>query len=111
MTDLKQLGKLDDLEDEVLVGVQLEAFGGRSALLFEAHVSLSGWVDAWEEVTEQVHEDLQVLSDDLGQVEISESSHEKIWLGELRLSSLELTGDDEHRLNSTETPIVMHLLG
>ena len=81
MTDLEQLRELDNLEDEVLIGVKLEASCGFSALLLEGHVSLSGRVNAWEQVTKQVHEDLQVLSDNLGQVEISESSHEKIRLG------------------------------
>jgi len=78
MTYAQQFLELDDLEDEFLIWEEFKAFSGLTALGFKGHVTLSWRIDTREEITKQVHEDLQILSHNLGKVEISKSTHEKI---------------------------------
>ena len=64
MSNLHKLTKLNDLFDEVLMRIQCGSLGLLGDNSFKSHVSLSWWVESWEQVTEEIVEDLQVSSCD-----------------------------------------------
>lgn len=76
---------------------------------FEVHVTLSWYIQSREEITDQSHEDRNVISDDLRDVKVTQRAHKHLILRAISVTSLQGTSDDQYRLNSTETPIIMIL--
>jgi hypothetical protein len=110
MTNHEQLTQLDDLLDESGFGEETLSNSGLLNHSFEIHVTLTLDVDAWEQITEETEENIPILSDNLWSVEISKGSQENGKLNLFWLVTLELTSDDQHRLDGTETPIVVRAL-
>jgi hypothetical protein len=111
MSNFEQLPKLNNLENKVGVCVKLSILDGFDNEAFESHVSGSWHINAWEEISQKTEEDIVIIGNNLWNVEISEGSEQNGRLGETWLSSLHDSCDDEHRLNSSETPIIMCSLG
>ena len=110
MSDFKKLTELNDLEDEFRIAIKSQLFSSFIDNTFESHVSLSGNINTREEIAQKTEEDVQVISNNLWNVEVSQGSHEQALLGKMRLSTLERTGDDQHGLDSSQTPIVVSCL-
>ena len=68
-------------------------------------------IDAEEQIVQQTTEDDHIRRENLGDVEITQGAEQHIRLVLAFLRTEERTGDDQHGLDRTETPIVMHLLG
>jgi hypothetical protein len=111
VTDVEQFFELDNLEAEGVFGLQLEIEDGLLYHSLQLWETLSRNVHGWEQVTDKTEEDGHIVSDDLGNVEISEGSHENLIFGATAIRSLESASDDEDRLDGSETPIVVILLG
>ena len=101
MSNFKEITKLDNLENKLGVVVKTEILGSVVNNLFESNVSLSWDINTGEKITEETKEDVKIIGDDLGNVEISQGSHEQALLRLSRLSTLEGTGDDQHGLDSS----------
>lgn len=97
------------LENEVVLRLQFLVQSGLFDLFLKVHVSLTWHIESWEEIRDQTHEDWQVINDDLGNIEISQSSHQHLVLRTVRVTSLQGTSHHQHRLDGSETPIVMIL--
>lgn len=97
------------LENEVVLRLQFLVQSGLFDLFLKVHVSLTWHIESWEEIRDQTHEDWQVINDDLGNVEISQSSHQHLVLRTVGVTSLQSTSHHQHRLDGSETPIVMVL--
>jgi hypothetical protein len=67
--------------------------------------------DTGEEIFDQLNEDILIVSDDFGDIEVSKTLHQELLFRCLRVATFELTGLTEHGLNGTETPIVVLLFG
>lgn len=77
--------------------------------LLEAEIPLPGDVQGWEQVSNQPHEDGQVVCYDLGDVEVSQSSHQDLILSTARVPPLQGAGYHQHGLDSPQTPVVVVL--
>jgi hypothetical protein len=111
MSNFQEFSKLNDLQNEIRIAVKTEFFSSIIDKTLESHVSLSGDINTGEKISKETEENVVIIGNNLGDVEVSQSSHEETLLGEVRLSSLERTGDDQHGLNGSQTPIVMGSLG
>mmetsp|Transcript_20734 Transcript_20734/g.31850 ORF Transcript_20734/g.31850 Transcript_20734/m.31850 type:complete len:616 (-) Transcript_20734:4614-6461(-) len=111
MSNHKDLSQLHALEHEAVFSLEVLLLGRASDDSLEAEVNLRVSLDSGEEIVDQTEEDGSVLDDNLGPVEISETSHEDEILTDVGLGSLETTSLSEYRLDCSETPIVMDLLG
>jgi len=107
----KDLSKLDALEDEAFIGLEATLNSRLGNLSCEVEVSLGLGLDTWEEILDETLEDRLIIDNDLGDVEVSETSHEDEILKNIWLISLQTTCLSQHRLDGTKTPIIMHLLG
>ena len=76
---------------------------------FKVHVTLSWDIQGREEITDQSHEDRNVIRDDLGDVKVTQRTHKHLILRAISVTSLQGTSDDQNRLDSAETPVVMIL--
>jgi hypothetical protein len=111
MTNDEQFAELHHLEDEAFVSMELLVCDGLLNQGFEAHVTGTADDDTGEEIGEETRENIGVLSNNLGDVEITESTEQNGELVEGGLGTTERTGDDQHGLDSTKSPIVMSSLG
>jgi hypothetical protein len=111
MSNFEKLLKLNDLEDEISVWVETAILDGVNNKTLESHVSGSWDINSWEKISKETEEDIVIVGNNLGDVEISEGSQEHSGLSETWLSSLHDSCHDEHRLNSSETPIIMGSFG
>jgi hypothetical protein len=110
VTNHKQFTQLDDLTDEVFVSEQLLVLGGLLNNGLETEIALSGHFDTGEQIAQQTEENVPILSDNLGGIEVSEGSQQNTELNLGGLSALERTGYDEHGLDGSKTPIVVGCL-
>ena len=76
---------------------------------FEVHVTLSWYIQSREEITDQSHEDRNVIRHDLRDVKVTQRTHKNLILRAVSVTSLEGTSDNQNRLDSAETPIIMIL--
>jgi hypothetical protein len=111
MTDIEDFCELNTLLDEAVLGLATSLDGNLCAGDLEFLVLSAGRVHGGEEIVNQIFEDLTILDDNLGQVEISKGSHEEFVLATRGVFSLETTSLSKHGLDGSETPIVMDLLG
>ena len=109
MPDIEQLFQLNHFENKALLRLQLEVTGCVFHGLFKLNLPLSGHIQGREQVTDQPKEDWVVIRDNLGQVEVSESSHQHLIFRPLRISSLQCPGYNQNGLDGTETPVIMVL--
>ena len=73
-----QTPKKNHLEDEILFRLKLLVKGCLPDLFLQIHVTLSGHVQGREQVTNQTHEYRHVICDDLGDVEITQGTHQNL---------------------------------
>ena len=64
------------LQDEVVLWLQFLIQSGLSDLFLKLHIPLTWHIEGREKIRNQSHEDGQVINDNLGDVEISQSSHQ-----------------------------------
>lgn len=76
---------------------------------FKVHVTLSWYIQSREEITDQSHEDRNVIRDDLRDVKVTQRTHKHLILRAFSVTSLEGTSDNQNRLDSAETPVIMIL--
>ena len=76
---------------------------------FKVHVTLSWYIQSRKEITDQSHEDRNVIRDDLRDVKVTQCTHEHLILRAISVTSLQGTSDNQYGLDSAETPIVMIL--
>lgn len=76
---------------------------------FKVHVTLSRYIQSREEITDQSHEDRNVIRDDLRDVKVTQRTHKHLILRAISITSLQGTSDDQYRLDSAETPVIMIL--
>ena len=62
---------------------------------FKGLVLCSRWVHVGEQIVDKIFEDLSIVNNNLGQVEISEGSHENLILATIRVLSLQATSLSE----------------
>ena len=111
VTHLKDFSQLDALEDETFFSLETSFSGDGSNPALKLHINLWSGLDSWEEISNETKEDLPVVDDNLWPVEISQTSHEDEILTDVWFSSFESTSLSEYRLDCSETPIVVNLLG
>ena len=76
---------------------------------FKVHVTLSWYIQSREEITDQSHEDRNVICHDLRDIKVTQRTHEHLILRAISVTSFEGTSDNQYRLDSAETPIIMIL--
>lgn len=76
---------------------------------FKVHVTLSRYIQSREKITNQSHEDRNIIRDNLRDVKVTQRTHKHLIFRALPVTSLQRTGDNQYRLDSTETPIIMVL--
>ena len=111
MTDEKNFCELDTLLNEAVLWLSACFDGNFLTRIYETLVLRTNRVHVREEIINQISENLAIFDDDLWQVEISQGSHQDFVLDTGRILSLETTGLSKHRLDGSETPIVVDLLG
>ena len=89
MTNNEKFSKLDYFEDEFRVGVELCIFDCLFNHLFKSHITVTWHVDSWEQIREQSSENVSILSDDFGDIEITKSSEQDSKLALAGLGTLE----------------------
>lgn len=92
---------VSNLENKVVLWLQFLVQSGLFDLFLQVHVSLTWHIESWEEIGDQTHEDWQVINNDLGNVEISQSSHQHLVLRTIWVTSLQGTSHHQHRLNGS----------
>ena len=107
MSNGEQLTKLDNLENEISIWVLTTLNNTFFDDSLEVHVSLSRHINAGEKITQETEEDIDILSNNLWNVEISKRSQKNSLFGNSRLGSLHDSCDHKYGLDGTETPIVM----
>lgn len=78
-------------------------------MLLKVQVSLPGDVQSGEQVSNQPHEHGHVVRHDLGDVEVSQSSHQHLVLRSAGVSSLQGAGHHQDRLDGSEAPVIVVL--
>ncbi len=63
-----------------------------------------------KQVADETHEDGQVVCDDLRDVEVTKRSHEYLVFRTARIGAPQSTRHNEHRLDGSQTPIVVVLV-
>lgn len=111
MTNIEQFTELNNFSEEHVIRMHLVVNGGLLNDSLEVHVTLSLRLESWEKILKEIKEDGHILSNNLRSVEITKSSHEYRILTNTWISSFHVTSDDQHRFNSSKTPIIMRLLG
>jgi len=111
MSNLQEFSQLDDLQHEFGFREQFVVDDSLHDTFLEVDISLTFDVDTGEQVSQKSEENIQVSSGNLGDIEISKSSHQQSLFRNVWFGSLEGTGDDQHGLDGTETPVVMFGLG
>eukprot|EP00955_Chlamydomonas_euryale_P104727 365589-Chlamydomonas_euryale.AAC.2 len=99
VADGEQLRELHHAQDEVCLRLQSHVARRLHNHVLKVHVALARRVDAWEKVVQQAHEDDHVLGQDLGDVEVAQSTEQHVRLHLARLGAQQRTGDDQHRLD------------
>lgn len=87
-------------ETHVLLSADLD-------LLLEFEVLFGHVLDTGEEIFNQLDEDVLIVGDDLGDVEVSETLHQKFVFGGGGVATLQLTSLSKHGLDGTKSPIVV----
>jgi len=111
MTHDEDFSKLNTLLDEGVFGLSTSLDSNFLASNLKLFVLSSGWIHLGEQIVNEILEDLTILDNNLGQVEISEGSHKEFVLTTFWVLSLEATGLSQDGFDSSETPIIMDLLG
>jgi len=111
MSNIKNFRKLDDFKNETLIWLESHVNSAISDSTLENFVDLWWSMNSWEEIIDKTEEDLSILDNNLWPVEISETSHKNDFLINVWFSSLETTSLSKYRLDCSETPIIMNLLG
>ena len=70
--------KLTYLENKAILGLKVEVSDGTFDLTFKLKISLSRYIQGWEEVTNETHEDRVVVRDNLRYVEVTQRAHEHL---------------------------------
>lgn len=83
--------------------------GGGDNYLLKIQVSLPRHVQSREEVPDQPHEHRQVISHNLGDIEVPQCSHEHLVLCPGGISPLQGAGHHQHRLDGPKAPVIMVL--
>ena len=129
VTHFEQFLQLNHFEDERIFRLQFQIDGRLFDQLFKIKISTEQMADAgversfrssfdlpfsWhvqsrKEITDQTHEDGHVIGDNLGNVEITQSSHQHLIFGSTRIRTTQCTGDDQDRFDRSQTPIVVIL--
>jgi hypothetical protein len=78
MSDVEKLLKLNDFENKTFLRLQFEIAGRVLDGLLELELALAGNVQRGEEVGNQTEEHRVVVRHDLGEVEVSQSSHQNL---------------------------------
>jgi hypothetical protein len=76
MTNNEQLGKLNDLQDESFIGEKALISNSFLNHTFKVHVTGTRNINAGEKISQQTEENIVILSDNLGDVEITKSTQE-----------------------------------
>ena len=71
---------MDDLEDEAFFALVAEFLGGFTDLFGEGCVVLFDHVDSWEKTDDEGSEDWLIVNSDLSDVELLETSSQKLFL-------------------------------
>mmetsp|Transcript_91601 Transcript_91601/g.126302 ORF Transcript_91601/g.126302 Transcript_91601/m.126302 type:complete len:360 (+) Transcript_91601:4920-5999(+) len=111
MSNFEQFLELNNLKDEVLIGMEFLILDNGSDDVFKSFIDLSLNINIREEIVKKTKENVKIFSDNLGSVEISQGSHEKSLFKKVRFSTLETSGHNEHGFDSSKTPIVVILFG
>jgi hypothetical protein len=112
VTDIEDVVELLVLQDEARVGLKSGLDGYLGGTLSQGVVLSLYSNHVGEKSVDEAHEDGYVDLDDLSDVEVSQGSEEDdvlIFVG--GCGTLELTSLSQERLDGSETPIVVSLLG
>ncbi len=100
---------IDHLQHKVVLGLQLEIQHGLLDVFLEVHVPFARNVKRWEQVQDQAHEHRHVISHNLRDVKVSQRSHQHLILRSARITSLQRTSHNQHRLNGPQAPVIVIL--
>lgn len=84
------------LENKIVIRLQLQVQNGLLYMLFKVQVSLPGDFQGRKKVSDQAQENGHVLSHDLWDVEISQSSHEYLVLSSSWVSPFQRASLHQH---------------
>lgn len=101
--------RLPHLKHKVVFSLQLEVQYGLLDIFLEVQVPFTGYIQSREQVSNETHEDGHVICHYLGYVKVSQSPHQHLILRSPWITSLQRAGYNQHRLNGSQSPVVVVL--
>lgn len=99
------------LEHKVVLSLEFKVQDCFPNHSFKVQVSPPGDIESRKEVTNQTHEHRHVICHNLGDVEISQGAHQDLVLWSVRVSSFQGPCYHEHRLDGSQSPVIVILWG